>query len=156
MSENDYIYAQDCASVDDIISHLVDCDSLFTPPLSSRVNITEYAKKIHLNASSHECWFGSTLIALIAFYKNSQDIGPAYITSVSVCAAHHGKGIAESLLKEALTNMSGINIKQVTLEVSEDSYKPISLYKKLGFITESLDNGVITMSLDLLTYKGEI
>ena len=52
--------------------------------------------------------------------------------------------------------MSGINIKQVTLEVSEDSYKPISLYKKLGFITESLDNGVITMSLDLLTYKGEI
>ena len=155
MSENDYIYAQDCASVDDIISHLVDCDSLFTPPLSSRVNITEYAKKIHLNAISHECWFGSTLIALIAFYQNLKDTGPAYITSVSVCDAHHGKGIAESLLKEALTNMSEKNLKQVKLEVSEGSYKPISLYKKLGFITESLNNGVIIMSLDLLTYTGE-
>ena len=155
MSENYYIYDQDCASVDDIISHLVDCDSLFTPPLSSRVNITEYAEKIHLNAISHECWFGSTLIALIAFYQNLQDTGLAYITSVSVCTAHQGKGIAESLLKEALTNMSDKNLKRVTLEVSEDSHKPISLYKKLGFITESLNNGVITMSLDLLTYRGE-
>lgn len=153
MSKTEYLYTQGNASRNDIERHLVSCDFLFKPSLSSRLRIPDYAKKLYLKACCHECWFGSTLVGLISFYHDSQEVEGAYITNVSVCEEHQARGIAECLLKNALVHMSNVGTERVTLEVSSNSEKAISLYRKYGFFKGSYDRKTLTMCLELSNFS---
>ena len=77
--------------------HLLRCDARFTPPLSTRVDIAAYAKKIRDEAWTFEAWDRRGLAGLVAAYvdpgKRSCDI-----TDVSVLAEHCGKGVATRLV----------------------------------------------------------
>ena len=65
-------YGVNKTNVDEIIKHLNLCDENFTPPLSSRINIRDYAIKITNNAVRFEATIGENLIGLLAVYINNQ------------------------------------------------------------------------------------
>jgi len=82
-----------------IAAHLRACDNMFVPPLSGRVDIDSYAKKIADKSIRFEGWVEGELVGLVAVYCNDGAAPFAYITSVSVLPQWGGRGIASQLVE---------------------------------------------------------
>ncbi|MEW6107740.1 MAG: GNAT family N-acetyltransferase [Nitrospirota bacterium] len=132
-----------------IAEHLSRCDADFVPPLSGRIEIVDYAKKIASKATKFEAWAGGKLVGLVAAYCNDQEKRIAYITSVSVLREWTGKGIAARLLKHCIKYATASGMRQVRLEVASDNMPAIGLYKKSGFVAGKMDAPFVTMELYL-------
>jgi len=101
MSETiEYLLSQ--ALEADIAEHLSRCDANFVPPLSGRVDISAYARKIESQAIRFEAWSGSLLVGLVAAYCNDEENAIAYITSVSVLREWMSMGIAARLMGQCI------------------------------------------------------
>lgn len=140
-------YRIDTAAESEIASHLISCDADFVPPLSSRVEIRDYARKLFSNSRRFEAWSNGTLIAMLACYCNSGT--SAFVTSVSVLKAWTGKGIAGELLKNCREYVKAQGLSSITLEVSNANIAALKLYEKCGFTAEISKEKVITMTLNL-------
>ena len=75
----------------DIIEHLRECNDSFIPPLSDRVELVTYSKKLFEKAVTFEAWEKKKLIGLLAIYLNDEEIESAYITNVRLLEDHFGK-----------------------------------------------------------------
>ena len=139
-----FTFTRNCASEQDILLHLQKCDKMFTPFLSQRVNIYDYARKIHKNAERFEAWEGRRLAAMVCAYINS---GEAFITNVSVELEYQGLGLASSLTKDLVSFASGEKLFLIKLEVHKENTPAVKLYRKLGFCYENISDAQGTMIL---------
>lgn len=128
-----------------IIEHLLQCNADFVPPLSSRVDINSYAKKIANRAMRFEAWSGDTLVGLVAAYCNDRETRIAYITSVSVLKAWAGKGIATRLINQCFEHANALDMQLIRLEVASSNTSAIRLYKKNGFVESRANASFVTM-----------
>jgi glycosyltransferase involved in cell wall biosynthesis/GNAT superfamily N-acetyltransferase len=128
-----YNYEINRATLDDIKTHLQKVSDLFSPPLDSYVNISNYACKIKNAAITIEAWSQNELIGLIACYLNNKETDEGYITNVSVLKEHQGKGITSKLLELTIDQAQKNEYNKILLEVGEDNKTAIALYKKYGF-----------------------
>lgn len=129
------LYKFDKASEEQIAVHLLECDTDFVPPLSERVIIKEYAKKISCHASRFEAWHGKRLIGLVAIYLNDQNNEQvAFITSVSVHRDFYGLGIAGNLMGRCIDKLKNFGTKQIRLEVASKNLRAVRLYEQKGFV----------------------
>jgi len=119
-------------SEEDIRSHLSSCNRQFSPPLSDRVDIGEYSRKIRLNAFTFEAWNNESLVGMVAAYIDTRDHS-CFITNTSVLAEFSGQRVAATLLAACLAHARAADIETVSLEVSKDSRPAIRLYEKFGF-----------------------
>jgi ribosomal protein S18 acetylase RimI-like enzyme len=142
-------YKLNHASQAQIVEHLLRCDDDFVPPLSSRIDIHDYAKKIASKAVSLEAWSGGMLIGLVAAYCNDHEKWIAYITSVSVLQAWTGKGIAARLMSQCAEHAKASGMLQISLEVASDNTAAINLYEKSGFVAGKSNTPFVTMDLHL-------
>ncbi|WP_027157198.1 GNAT family N-acetyltransferase [Methylobacter luteus] len=142
-------YRLDRASEAEIAEHLLSCDADFVPPLSGRVEITDYAKKIAGKAARFEAWSGDKLVGLVAVYCNDPKKRIAYITSVSVLRESTGKGIAKSLMRQCIARIKALGMHQVRLEVASGNMPAIGLYEKSGFVAGKTKAPFVTMDLYL-------
>jgi ribosomal protein S18 acetylase RimI-like enzyme len=141
-------FRSDAASPEQLAALLQRCDASFVPPLSNRVGLGAYARKIASHALRLEAWEGSEPVALLAMYCNDLDSGVAYITSVSVVPDHAGRGIASALLSEAIRRARTAGMRRIALEVDAANGGALRLYQKHGF--EATSSGPsIRMSLNL-------
>jgi ribosomal-protein-alanine N-acetyltransferase len=116
----------------DIRSHLSGCDRRFSPPLSDRVDIGEYSKKLRLNAVTFEAWNGESMVGLVAAYIDTSERS-CFITNTSVSPEFSRRGVAARLLAACLERARAEDVETVSLEVSKDSHPAIRLYTKFGF-----------------------
>jgi ribosomal protein S18 acetylase RimI-like enzyme len=137
------------ASESVIAEHLLYSDTYFIPPLSERVEIRDYAKKIASKAMRFEAWSGGNLAGMVASYCGDQETLTTYITSVSVLQPWMGKGIATKLMKQCIEHAKMSGMKQVSLKVSSTNTSAIRLYEKCGFISGSASMTFVTMNLYL-------
>lgn len=142
-------YDTNKATESEIAEHLSLCDSNFIPPLSGRVEISDYAKKIAGNATRFESWSEGSLIGLVAAYCNDQERLIAYITSVSVLGEWTGKGIAANLVRHCVKHAQASGMNKVSLEVAIDNVAAITLYGKNGFVLGRTNGAFINMELHL-------
>jgi ribosomal protein S18 acetylase RimI-like enzyme len=142
-------YQTNKASETEIAAHLRLCDPNFVPPLSGRVEISDYAKKIASNATRFESWSEGSLIGLVAAYCNDQERLIAYITSVSVLHKWTGKGIAANLIRHCVKHAQASGMKKISLEVARDNVPAIKLYEKNGFVLGRANGAFINMELQL-------
>lgn len=142
-------YRLNKASEAEIAEHLWLCNADFVPPLSGRVEINDYAKKIVSKAMRFEAWSGDKLVGLVAVYCNDLEKRIAYITNVSVLRESTGQGIAESLIKQCVERTKALGMHQVSLEVSSDNIPAIGLYEKGGFVTGKTKTPFVAMDLYL-------
>jgi len=117
---------------DDIRSHLSGCDRQFSPPLSERVDIGEYSRKLRLNAVTFEAWWGKSLVGMLAAYFDARERS-CFISNTSVSPEFSRRGVAAKLLAACLERARSEHVATVSLEVSQDSHPAISLYTKFGF-----------------------
>jgi len=146
-------YTSNRASEAQIVEHLSRCDSSFVPPLSMRVEIDSYARKIASAAVRFEAW-DRTLVGLLAAYCNDRHSGVAYITSVSVLEEWRGRKIASRLLKNCISHARAEGYRQVALEVDGENTGALSLYAKEGFTVSAAKDGAVIMQLDIGGEKG--
>jgi GNAT superfamily N-acetyltransferase len=142
------VYRRDTASIDQLGALLHGCDASFIPPLSSRVDLAAYARKIASHALRLEAWQGTAPVALLAMYCNDLDSRTAYITSVSVLPACARRGIASALLSEAIRQARAAAMRRIELEVDANNDAAWRLYQTHGFGATS-SGTTIRMSLDL-------
>lgn len=146
-------YLSTKASEAQIAEHLSRCDADFVPPLSGRVEIKAYAKKIASKATRFEAWSASTLVGLVAAYCNDRENRIAYITSVSVLKTWTGKGIAARLMSQCVEHAKASGMRQISLEVASDNTPAIRLYEKSGFIVGKGSAPFVSMNLYLKVGK---
>ena len=142
-------YAVANASREDLSAHLVRCDPHFVPRLSERLDIVNYAQKIHDKALTFEAWNGGSLVGLVAAYMNDPDGREAYVTNVSVEAAFQGMGVADSLMVRCIQHAREKGLKQIRLEAAVESDRAVGLYRRLGFRTSEEVGCFLTMTLVL-------
>ena len=141
------------ASGAELAEHLARCDADFLPPLSTRVEIADYARKMIAQAARFEAWSGGRLVGLVAMYCNDQERRIAYITSVSVLHEWTSKGIATRLMGQCIDHAEKSGMWQVSLEVANDNKPAISLYEKNGFVVRQPNAPFVTMDLCLKVGK---
>ena len=140
-------YLLNTASEAEIAKHLLHCDADFIPPLSNRVDINKYARKLASKATKFEAWSGGRLVGLVAAYCNDQENCIAYITSVSVLREWMGQGIAANLLKQCITHAKDSGMQQISLEVASNNQPALGLYEKSGFVADQTNTPFVNMNL---------
>ena len=142
-------YLIDQASEGKVNEHLLYCDADFIPPLSERVALSDYTKKILRNATRLEAWLNGTLVGLVAAYCNDQESRIAHITSVSVVKACTGQGIGTQLIDRCVVHARAVGMQQIRLEVDVNNSPAIHLYEKYGFVADKPKASCVPMTLDL-------
>lgn len=148
MTNTDLNYTQSQAKLDELIVHLNGCKNDFIPPLDEKVNINDYALKIHANAITFEVWNNNDLIGLVAAYFNQENL-TAFITNVSVLSNYGGQGIAANLLKNCIGYARIQAFLNIALEVNSNNFAAIRLYEKFGFQSLAQKNENLIMKLNL-------
>lgn len=148
MQTQNITYKTKTATENDIHVHLNNCNDSFVPPLNTRINLTDYSKKIYDNAITFEAWNDQELIGLIASYFNKEnDFG--FITNVSIIKEHMGAGIASKLLKMCMAYAKNHHYKNIKLEVIKDNIPAINFYKKYNFTQIDTKTDSLIMSYTL-------
>jgi ribosomal protein S18 acetylase RimI-like enzyme len=143
---NDTIsYRMNRSSTADISAHLSRGDATFEPTLSSRVDIHQYAQKLHALSVRFEAWRGEELVGLVATYCNQHDERTAFVTNVSVWTECQGLGIASHLMRQCIEHVQKNGFDLIELRVNQLSSAAVALYRKFGFQTLGTDG--ITLSM---------
>ena len=135
------------ATVEQIAEHLRACDRQFVPPLSSRVELDSYVKKIATQSVRFEAWVGQALVGLLAVYCNDTKSNVAYITNVSVFSKLSGQGVGAQLLSSCIDHVRSIGFARIELEVGRGNVAAVKLYEKFGFEFKSFNADLAIMSL---------
>lgn len=137
------------SSAAEINRHLQQADMGFTPRLSSRVSIADYAQKLHDFALCFEAWQDNELIGLVAAYCNGPEGEAAFVSSVSVLPKFQGKGIAKRLMQHCIDHVRSQAFRIIALEVDSSTVAAINLYRNLGFLTRHVAGNTLTMEMPL-------
>jgi GNAT superfamily N-acetyltransferase len=127
------------ASQKEIFKFLLDCDSLFIPSLSSRVNIEEYSAKIFEKAKNFEAWSAEKLIGLTSAYYNDLASLSGFISNACLLREFQGRGVGTQLLNQCLAYGRTLGFKQVDLEVGLEDRNALDFYSKAGFLVSNID-----------------
>mgnify|MGYP001583318085 CR=1 FL=1 len=136
-----------------IVKHLHACDSCFSPPLSTYVDIDAYGKKIYEKSVTFEAWNGKELIGLLAAYYNDKKTKTGFITNVSVLKEHQHTGIASRLIESVINFGKKESLTKLLLEINRSNTSAIHLYRKCGFKETEKNRHSFTMCLDLTLLK---
>src|SRR3954451_25335364 len=110
-------YRRDTATTDDVHAHLMRCDADFTPPLSARRDLGDYAAKLAERAARFEAWDGARLVGLVAAYV-TPGIPEAFISNVSVVSELSGHGVAAALVADCIDRVRGSGAATLKLEAA--------------------------------------
>ena len=146
---NEIEFKLNTATENEVESFLTLCDKFYTPLLSSKVNIREYANKITKNAELFEAWGMDNLVGLVAVYCNNNDKKLSFVTNVSVLQEFQGRQIASRLIDNAISHVKSIGFKSIELSVSSKNFIAIRIYIKKGFspFSHTQDESVMKMYL---------
>jgi GNAT superfamily N-acetyltransferase/SAM-dependent methyltransferase len=142
-------FAKGRANAWQIEQHLRACDSQFVPPLSARVDLVAYARKLAERSSSFEAWSEGELVGLVATYFGAERGSEAHISNVSVLPQWTGQGIASALLNQCIEGAKLAHQGSIKLEVSADNSAAVRLYTGAGFVIRSTLGTICAMQLML-------
>ncbi|MBB1419452.1 GNAT family N-acetyltransferase [Pseudoalteromonas sp. SG44-1] len=111
---------------------LNEVDADFSPTLSSRVNLEQYALKLLKVATVFGVYKKNQLVGAIAVYMNDLDSKVAFCPFIAILPSSRGQGLSQRLLELAIAELKSKQFNSLSLTVRADS--PAShLYKKVGF-----------------------
>jgi ribosomal protein S18 acetylase RimI-like enzyme len=144
-------YRRDTATTDDVHAHLMRCDADFTPPLSARLDLGDYAAKLAERAARFEAWDGGELVGLVAAYV-TPGAPEAFISNVSVISELRRHGVAATLVAHCIDRARGVGAATLKLEVATADRAAGRFYEKLGFTErdpQPADRPTTTLTLAL-------
>ncbi len=124
------------ASEKDLYLHLEKCNHLFVPPLSEKVNLQDYARKLFENAHTFEAWDSKELVGFIGVYFTDRQTKKAFISNVSILETYNNKGTATELLNMTKEYAKSHEFDKIVLEVNAKNMNAIAFYVKNNFEIE--------------------
>lgn len=112
---------------------LRDLDRDSQPPLSSRVSLLAYARKLRSCAILLVARQGFNLVGLAAVYCNDRRSRLGFLTYIGVRPETRGFGIGKQLLLSAIRCAEGEGMRELRLEVSPDRPGVQEFYERTGF-----------------------
>jgi ribosomal protein S18 acetylase RimI-like enzyme len=142
-------YHVEIISQNQIRDILISFDNMFTPPLSSIVELSSYANKLGSSAKFVTCRHNNMIVGVIAYYSNdiTQQI---YIPYICVDRLYQGNGIAKNLFNFLEDNICH-DYKEMVLEVRKTNLVAYNLYLTLGFTIKECEGEKFLMSKSLLS-----
>lgn len=131
-----------------IFEHLKKCDKNFIPPLSHRICLQEYSKKLADKATIVCAKNSDRIVGMIATYINPNEKS-GFISNVSIEKPYVGRGIASILMNKLITYSIEINLNKLILEVHCENSNAMRLYKKFNFTPEKQINDIILMQKNI-------
>ncbi len=116
-----------------VLNFLAAVDGEFVPPVSSRVDLEEYAAKLSSNATNLFAVDGHNDIGHAAFYSNALTTKVGFVSSFAVKREYRGTGVGTALLDHVILICRNDGMNVVTLEVAETNLRAIEFYKGYGF-----------------------
>lgn len=106
----------------------------FNSPLTEKVCLEEYVKKITEKAELIIEYVDDDIVGMVVLYCNDVISGIAYIPFCAVRKEFRGKGIARQLMMNAIkvAKDRGMSV----LGIHSNNIIAIKLYKSIGFITK--------------------
>ncbi len=146
----DYEITSNKSGAASVEAHLRDCDNRFSPRLSERVDLGNYARKLAMLADRFEAWDEDRLVGLVAAYLNKPQSHQGFVSSVSVCCDAEGTGIASELMRNCIQLAREKGCESLGLEVSECDQRTQIFYHKHGFVFSGKGGiGFVRMDLNL-------
>ena len=115
----------------DIMEFLKKIDSLFKIPLSQKINLNEYSKKLIRYADVFLAFDNESIVGIFAGYNNDKVFKISNISVLGVLNEYQGKGIARKLINNFLKLAEEKKMKKV--KVSTIDMRALNLYKSLNF-----------------------
>lgn len=131
----------------DVLLHLKACNADFIPPLSQKVDLSQYAAKLFSNALTFEAWDNNLLAGLIAAYFNKKPSG--FITNVSVLNQYKGFGLASQLMLNTIDYAKTNGFTDISLEVNANNAAAVALYEKYNFHKSDFNTDSLIMKLNI-------
>ena len=116
-----------------LLNFLQNIDADFNPPLSSKVYLPDYVKKITDKADLILDYDGNEISGLVVMYCNDLVNKKAYIPLVGVSSRYRNRGIARKLMARAIRLVKEKGFKIVGIH--SNNPVAIKLYESLGFST---------------------
>lgn len=140
--------AKEKLTIDDVKELLMDFDSMFSPALSSFINIVSFANKLSKNAFFIIGRVEEEIVGYIAYYENCET-KMDYIPSICVRDSFRSCGIASKMM-DYLISQTPESIESMALEVRKNNYSAIRFYEHNGF-SISEDRGEKFLMVKLLS-----
>ena len=122
-------------------------DNDFPTPLSARVNLEEYARKLTDHGFVSVTIKQGVIVGMVAMYCNDTENSYAYIPLVAVDSQYRGQKISKSLMDCAIAYARLNGFK--TLGLHTENPVALRLYESLGFVVIE-DGHRKYLELDLL------
>lgn len=120
----------------ELYDFLRNVDKDFPEPLSDRVDLKEYSKKMYENAVIITEIYDEQIVGMFAGYANDEKKEQAYVSFVSVVKEYRGSGIAKKLLSAFIEICRKKGFREVGLHTSLENQGAIRLYESNGFERE--------------------
>ncbi|TCL59372.1 ribosomal protein S18 acetylase RimI-like enzyme [Kineothrix alysoides] len=147
MEEYRVYHKEPSADLQRLYNFLMKMDSYMVPPLSERVCIKDYAKKLSEYADIFYVQTGEIDCGHCAIYMNQKE--ESYISSFGVLPEYQGLGAGSLLMQNVLQNATGQGIRKISLEVHKDNKKALRLYSSMGFKSMEIEGEFIKMVKEL-------
>ena len=114
-----------------VIEFLKKIDSLFKIPLSQKIDLEEYSKKIVRNADVFLALDNESIVGIVVGYNNDKELKISNMSILVVLNEYQGKGIARKLVNNFL-NLAK-NKKMEKVKLSTVDARALKLYESLNF-----------------------
>lgn len=118
-------------------------------PLSQRMDLFFYAKKLEKNAEIALAFHDQEIVGFLAMYANDLISRKAHIPIVSVLSNCRGNGIGKALLSRAIALARQRGMTNLWLTVDHDNYIAQHVYSECRFIITSTTDSKWIMNRDL-------
>lgn len=128
-------------------SILEEYNGILIPPLTSFVNLAEYAKKVAEYATLVCVYEAGILVGYCAVYVNNKEY--AYITSIAVQEEKQGNGIGATIWKNVIAEVRKKELTKIMLQVARENKRAIDFYLKQKCEIVKEDSDWLTMQLNI-------
>lgn len=120
-------------SFEEIFEYLNLCDRNFNPPLSFKVDLNSYSKKISELAVHYCAIFNQKIIGLTCCYCNDPNKDIAFLSVTCIHPDYFRKGIGEKLTLYVESDLKTRNFRRIRAEIDIENVASQNLHKKLGY-----------------------
>ena len=114
----------------DLLNFINKVDHQFEPPLSERVKIEDYAKKLYEEAHVIAVFENNEIQAACAYYCTPDKFNFAFLSFV----ASLKKGLGGDLIKAMISHCKEMGVEGIETQTWETNYKSLKMFKRFDFI----------------------
>jgi 1-aminocyclopropane-1-carboxylate deaminase/D-cysteine desulfhydrase-like pyridoxal-dependent ACC family enzyme/GNAT superfamily N-acetyltransferase len=132
-----------------IVELLQEFGSLLPDPLSERLDLDAYARKILAHADIAFAFIDKTIVGMVVLYANDTETRAAHVPMITVAPFARRKGVGVALMSRAMALARQRKMHSLNLTVLKENSAAIAMYRGLRFRDVSRDGARIVLQAEL-------